>query len=83
MKRLGALKRGVQDIKKHKFFQGVDWDVLVSRKIPAPIPVQLGAAGDSRYFDRYPESDNTQLRVLTQAQQDHFKHFCEGKYGGV
>ena len=82
-KRLGALKRGAHDIKRHKFFAGIDWEVLVSRKLPAPISVRVDVDGDSRYFDRYPESDNADLKPLSQAQQDMFKGFCNGDYGTV
>jgi len=74
-KRLGTLKHGVQDIKKHKWFKGVDWDVVVSRKIPAPISVKVNSAGDSRYFDRYPESLPDKGPQLTPAQQQLFKTF--------
>eukprot|EP00743_Colponemidia_sp_Colp-15_P017505 GILK01021659.1.p1 GENE.GILK01021659.1~~GILK01021659.1.p1 ORF type:complete len:477 (-),score=43.82 GILK01021659.1:212-1477(-) len=81
-KRLGTLKRGMQDLKKHKYFAGVDWDVMLSKKIPAPIPVRIAKDGDSRYFDRYPESPpNRQLKALSQQQQDLFKGFCNGEYG--
>jgi serine/threonine protein kinase len=82
-KRLGSLKRGVQDIKKHKYYAGIDWDVLMSKKIPAPIPVRLSKEGDSRYFDRYPESPEHSLKPLTGAQQEMFKTFCNGQYGSV
>lgn len=74
-KRLGTLKRGVTDIKKHKWFYGVDWDMLLARKIPAPIPVKVTAPGDSRYFDRYPESKEDKSQPLTPAQQELFKAF--------
>eukprot|EP01062_Namystynia_karyoxenos_P025032 TRINITY_DN1980_c0_g1_i1.p1 TRINITY_DN1980_c0_g1~~TRINITY_DN1980_c0_g1_i1.p1 ORF type:complete len:360 (+),score=123.74 TRINITY_DN1980_c0_g1_i1:77-1081(+) len=74
-KRLGTLKRGVQDIKKHKYYSGLDWDVLLGKKIPAPIPIRIGKEGDSRYFDRYPESPETQQKTLTTAQQELFKNF--------
>jgi protein kinase A len=80
-KRLGSLKRGVQDIRKHKFYQGVDWEVLLSRKIPAPIPVRVCSAGDSRYFDRYPESvEVPNQAALSTKDQDLFKDFATGGY---
>lgn len=82
-KRLGTLKRGVQDIKKHKYYAGIDWDVLLSRKIPSPIPVRVSKAGDSRYFDRYPESAEGALKALSAQQQDMFKTFCSGQYGAA
>eukprot|EP00992_Anisonema_acinus_P000085 TRINITY_DN10026_c0_g1_i1.p1 TRINITY_DN10026_c0_g1~~TRINITY_DN10026_c0_g1_i1.p1 ORF type:complete len:334 (+),score=62.82 TRINITY_DN10026_c0_g1_i1:83-1084(+) len=74
-KRLGTLKRGVEDIKKHKWFHGVDWDMLLARKIPAPIPVKVTNPGDSRYFDRYPESKDDKSQALTAAQQEVFASF--------
>ncbi|KAJ9462483.1 cAMP-dependent protein kinase catalytic subunit [Diplonema papillatum] len=77
-KRLGTLKRGVQDIKKHKYYAGIDWDVLLAKRIPAPIPVRVAKDGDSRYFDRYPESPQGQFKTLTAGQQDLFAKFqCE------
>ncbi|CUI14519.1 protein kinase, putative [Bodo saltans] len=82
-KRLGSLKRGVQDIKKHKYYAGIDWDVLLSKKVPAPIPVRAGKEGDSRYFDRYPESPHNPLKPLTTTQQDLFKTFCNGQYASM
>eukprot|EP00755_Sulcionema_specki_P006157 Sspe_Gene.34708::Locus_16848_Transcript_1_1_Confidence_1.000_Length_1293::g.34708::m.34708/K19584/PRKX; protein kinase X len=75
-KRLGTLKKGVQDIKKHKYFAGIDWNVLLSKKIPAPIPVRVSNEGDSRYFDSYVESLDTSLKPLTANHQDLFKNFC-------
>jgi len=75
-KRLGTLKRGVGDIKKHKYYSGIDWDVLLGKKIPAPIPVRVGKDGDTRYFDKYPESpDAGRSKTLTAAQQELFKGF--------
>lgn len=58
MKRLGNLKGGAADIKEHKWFKGVDWDELYNRQIASPIPVKISFAGDSRYFETYPESQD-------------------------
>jgi len=74
-KRLGTLKKGVWDIKNHKWFAGVDWDMLLNKKIPAPIPVKVQADGDSRYFDRYPESTEDKSPKLTPQQQELFRGF--------
>lgn len=79
-KRLGNLKRGVQDIKRHQYYTGVDWDVLLSRNIATPIPVRLRKDGDTHYFDKYPESPRLPTRPLTSAQQEVFANFCNGEY---
>lgn len=72
-KRMGNLKRGVHDVKKHKWFSGVDWDLLLLRRIPAPIPIRVTTEGDSRYFDRYPDSTGDAAAPLTPQQQEFFK----------
>eukprot|EP01061_Rhynchopus_euleeides_P011581 TRINITY_DN21139_c0_g1_i1.p1 TRINITY_DN21139_c0_g1~~TRINITY_DN21139_c0_g1_i1.p1 ORF type:complete len:324 (+),score=110.38 TRINITY_DN21139_c0_g1_i1:150-1121(+) len=75
-KRLGSDKRGITDIKRHHYFGGIDWDVLLEKNIPAPIPIRVGKEGDSRYYDRYADSPEGQLKALTATQQECFKNFC-------
>jgi serine/threonine protein kinase len=49
-RRYGNLKDGVNDIKKHKFFDGFRWDDLLDKKIkPSYIPV-LKNGGDLTKF---------------------------------
>ncbi|CCW64951.1 unnamed protein product [Phytomonas sp. EM1] len=79
-RRLGCRKRGVQDIKHHNYYAGVDWDVVFTRKVSAPIPIRFHRPGDTRYFDKYPESPHQPLRALTSAQQEVFANFCDGNY---
>ncbi|EPY32322.1 protein kinase A [Strigomonas culicis] len=79
-KRLGALKGGIEDIKNHKYFAGVDWNVVLQRKIPAPIPVRVRKAGDTHYFDKYPESPRNPLRHLKPNEQEAFANFCNGQF---
>ena len=35
-KRYGNLKGGVNDIKSHRFFKGLDWDQLYKKVLTAP-----------------------------------------------
>eukprot|EP00357_Protocruzia_adherens_P030009 CAMPEP_0115017188 /NCGR_PEP_ID=MMETSP0216-20121206/27948_1 /TAXON_ID=223996 /ORGANISM="Protocruzia adherens, Strain Boccale" /LENGTH=150 /DNA_ID=CAMNT_0002387917 /DNA_START=778 /DNA_END=1231 /DNA_ORIENTATION=+ len=35
-KRYGCMKAGAEDVKKHKWFKGVDWEIVKSRGIPPP-----------------------------------------------
>ncbi|KAI8914349.1 kinase-like domain-containing protein [Gorgonomyces haynaldii] len=54
-KRFGNLKEGVQDIKRHKWFAGVEWDKLKALEIPAPYIPKVGHDGDTANFDAYAE----------------------------
>ncbi|KAG7392296.1 hypothetical protein PHYPSEUDO_001400 [Phytophthora pseudosyringae] len=54
--RFATHKNGVEDIKKHKFFTGVNWEDLLARKGAAPIIPRVGTANDTSNFDPYPDS---------------------------
>ncbi|KAJ3114711.1 camp-dependent protein kinase catalytic subunit [Phlyctochytrium bullatum] len=54
-KRYGNLKGGVQDIKKHKWFAGIEWAKLEALQIPAPYQPPVKGEGDTSNFDSYPE----------------------------
>lgn len=46
-KRYGNLKNGVDDIKKCKWFAALDWELLLTREIPAPYKPQVKSATDT------------------------------------
>lgn len=52
-RRLGNLKGGATDIKTHKWFKGVDWDLLYQKRIVAPIIPEVQGDGDTIYFEKY------------------------------
>ncbi|KAG8183797.1 hypothetical protein JTE90_002949 [Oedothorax gibbosus] len=52
--RLGYQKGGVADIKKHKWFQGFDWDGLRNRTLIPPIQPMVKGPSDVSNFDVYP-----------------------------
>jgi len=47
--------RNVEDIKKLKFMQGVDWEHI--RERPAAIPVEVKSIDDTTNFDEFPDVD--------------------------
>ncbi|XP_063226398.1 cGMP-dependent protein kinase, isozyme 1 isoform X2 [Bacillus rossius redtenbacheri] len=53
--RLGYQRSGILDIKKHKWFQGFDWDGLKQRTLAAPIVQQIRGPTDTSNFDTYPK----------------------------
>lgn len=56
-KRYGNLKGGVNDIKGHRFFKGLDWEKLKAKEISAPYTPKVRSAGDISNFSNYPDSD--------------------------
>lgn len=48
--RLGAGPDGFWSLKNHKFFSGIDFDDLLSMKLPAPWKPKLKGTEDTRYF---------------------------------
>lgn len=75
MKRLGNLKNAAMDVKRHKWFRGVDWDELYNRMIPSPIPVKISFEGDSRYYETYPEQQSQPGMSLSSEEQRLFEGF--------
>jgi len=55
-KRLGNLKGGAEDIKRHKWFKSFDFNALINFEYAAPIQPEVANAGDTSNFDKYPES---------------------------
>jgi protein kinase X len=72
--RLGCNKRGSEEVKDHKWFKGVDWDIVTTREIPPPWVPKVRNNTDTQYFEKYPDSVETPS-VPTKAQQEHFNYF--------
>jgi len=54
-KRYGNLKGGVDDIKNHKWFAGVNWEHVENKLIIPPYIPRCRYNGDTSHFDQYPE----------------------------
>ncbi|XP_023224247.1 cGMP-dependent protein kinase 1-like [Centruroides sculpturatus] len=52
--RLGYQKNGIADIKKHKWFQGFNWEGLRSRTLVPPIVPKVNSPTDTSNFDTFP-----------------------------
>lgn len=74
--RMGCRGFGALDLKRHKFFRGVDWNALHSSRIQAPIVPKVSSSLDTHYFDKYPEEDEKDENPpLTPADQAVFCDF--------
>lgn len=54
-KRLGCADNG-ESIKLHKWFRGVDWDLVYGKQIEAPWIPTIKNKDDVSWFEKYPES---------------------------
>ncbi len=50
-KRLGSGPDGAKNIKKHPWFQGVNWEALLNKEIKAPFKPVIKSEIDVSYFD--------------------------------
>jgi len=57
-KRFGCLKRGAMDIKQSKWFEDMDWNSLLKRKLESPIKPLVKNSTDTSNFEKYPDDDD-------------------------
>uniref|UniRef100_A0A3B1KHC4 cGMP-dependent protein kinase n=1 Tax=Astyanax mexicanus TaxID=7994 RepID=A0A3B1KHC4_ASTMX len=55
--RLGNMKNGIMDIKKHRWFTGFSWSGLKARTLNSPLKREVKGPTDHSYFDNYPPED--------------------------
>lgn len=54
-KRYGNLKKGVHDIKDHRWFKHIDWKKVVEKKIKPSYKPSVESEGDTSNYSEYPE----------------------------
>ncbi|XP_029410176.1 cAMP-dependent protein kinase catalytic subunit PRKX [Nannospalax galili] len=74
-RRLGCMKNGVDDVKRHRWFRGVDWDSVVLRKLKPPIVPKVSGDSDTSNFESYPEQDRNDVTPVADEDLETFKDF--------
>ncbi|ESO96139.1 hypothetical protein LOTGIDRAFT_116148, partial [Lottia gigantea] len=74
-RRLGNMRNGAEDIKKHRWFKSIDWEDVVNRKLKAPIVPELTHSGDTTNFDSYPENDWINSEPCSPEELENFLDF--------
>ncbi|OUM57830.1 hypothetical protein PIROE2DRAFT_66627 [Piromyces sp. E2] len=80
-KRFGNLKNGAEDIKKHHWFSGVEWDKVEKLGIAPPFIPEIGNEGDTRHFQRYSEPCDKEYYIskdqeaLLDGANDYLEYF--------
>ncbi|CAG8483366.1 5876_t:CDS:10, partial [Racocetra fulgida] len=78
-RRLGSGKSDAEEIKRHPFFKGVNWDDMLAKKVPPPFYPTISSPTDTSNFDEeFTREDPVLTPVhskLTMENQDEFLHF--------
>jgi len=75
-KRIGCLKNGAEDIKKHKWFRGLNWAALYNKQMPPPLgSPELSGDDDHSKFASYPDSVEESGPFLESGKQSQFEYW--------
>lgn len=77
-KRLGNMKNGAEDVKRHRWFKHLDWNVVIRKQLKPPIvPTYVfnSKEDDTSNFDDYPETDWKSVRSLDKIEMQLFEDF--------
>ncbi|XP_068222006.1 cAMP-dependent protein kinase catalytic subunit PRKX-like isoform X2 [Palaemon carinicauda] len=74
-KRLGNMKNGAEDVKKHRFFKNTDWEDVFQRKLKPPLVPKVSYDGDTRNFDDYPENNWRSSEGVSEGELAIFSDF--------
>ena len=74
-KRFGNLKGGADDIQKHKWFRGIDWESIMRKEIPPPIVPEVRHPADTRNFETFSDEDLCAATQLESAIINNFEEF--------
>ena len=74
-KRLGTMKNGTEDIKRHKWYKNIDFEQVVQKKLQPPIIPKVNHEGDTKNFERYDEDGWRDVPVISAKNLQAFDEF--------
>ncbi|XP_023031896.1 cAMP-dependent protein kinase catalytic subunit 3 isoform X2 [Drosophila willistoni] len=74
-KRLGNMKNGADDVKRHRWFKHLNWNDVYNKKLKPPILPDVHHDGDTKNFDDYPEKDWKPAKAVDQRDLQYFNDF--------
>ncbi|XP_077461053.1 cAMP-dependent protein kinase catalytic subunit PRKX [Stigmatopora argus] len=74
-RRLGNMKNGADDIKKHRWFKAIEWETVPLRKLKPPIVPKVSHEGDTTNFEVYPNDEWKKDHSVPQRDLEIFKNF--------
>jgi protein kinase X len=74
-KRLGTMKNGPEDVKRHKWFRQIEWNSVVEKKLTPPIVPKILHDGDTKNFDKYDEDGWRDVPAVLEKNLEPFADF--------
>ncbi|CAG8631517.1 8397_t:CDS:2, partial [Paraglomus occultum] len=78
-RRLGSGKGDAEEIKRHPFFKGVNWDDMLAKKVPPPFYPTISSPTDTSNFDKEFTSEIPMLTPINSRlganSQEEFREF--------
>lgn len=78
-RRLGSGEEDAEEIKRHPFFRGINWDDMFNKRVPPPFYPKIDSATDTSNFDPEFTSERPVLTpvntALTASMQEEFRGF--------
>ena len=69
------MKNGTDDIKRHKWFKAIDWELVVQKKLVPPIVPKVSGDGDTKNFDKYDEENWKDVPHVSSKNLQPFEDF--------
>eukprot|EP00469_Lotharella_globosa_P003291 CAMPEP_0167795122 /NCGR_PEP_ID=MMETSP0111_2-20121227/14253_1 /TAXON_ID=91324 /ORGANISM="Lotharella globosa, Strain CCCM811" /LENGTH=343 /DNA_ID=CAMNT_0007688741 /DNA_START=421 /DNA_END=1452 /DNA_ORIENTATION=+ len=73
--RLGCLKNGGYDVRKHKWFKGLGFKRIIAMTAEAPYIPKVKGPLDASHFDVYEEEEEESSNLTTKVEEEMFKGF--------
>ncbi|XP_036883606.1 cAMP-dependent protein kinase catalytic subunit PRKX isoform X1 [Sturnira hondurensis] len=74
-RRLGNMKNGADDVKRHRWFRSLDWEAVPQRKLKPPILPKVCGEGDTSNFETYPDNDWNTAPAVSAKELEMFENF--------
>ena len=75
--RLGNLKGGADDVKRHAFFKKISWPSLMLKKIEAPYKPTISSALDASNFETFDDPEKGLANQRNTFPRETFKEFTK------
>uniref|UniRef100_A0A7S2XEK6 cAMP-dependent protein kinase catalytic subunit n=1 Tax=Lotharella oceanica TaxID=641309 RepID=A0A7S2XEK6_9EUKA len=73
--RLGCLRNGGYDVRKHRWFRGLGYKTIIALVTPPPYIPKVSGPLDTSHFDTYEDEDEENENLITKSEDANFAGF--------